>query len=77
MTIGERIAMLRKQKNLSQYALAKSAKVTYSTLHMLESGKRQGSGLTLATAKRLARALGITLDELAREDDDEKMEEAA
>lgn len=77
MTIGQRIAEIRQKKQLSQYMLAKKAKVAYSTLHMIESGKRSGSGLTLATALRLAAALDVTLDILTAGTDELDDEEEA
>jgi transcriptional regulator with XRE-family HTH domain len=65
MEIGERIARLRKEKGLKQGDLARLAGIPLSTLNYVERGIRQGDGLSIATAKRLARALGVTLDYLS------------
>jgi DNA-binding XRE family transcriptional regulator len=64
MTIGERILQLRKKRHMTQSALAKKADVPVSTISMLEAGVRKGEGLTVDTAKRIARALVVTLDHL-------------
>ena len=63
--IGERIKHLRIAKGLTVRGLANLADMPVSTLSAIESGKRLGAGLTLATARRLAIALGVTLDHLA------------
>jgi transcriptional regulator with XRE-family HTH domain len=63
MTIGERIRKLRQEQGLSQHDLARKAGVRRPTISELESGKQQG--LTVDTAKRLARALGVGIDYLA------------
>lgn len=41
MTVGERIAGLRKHRGLSQYQLAKLLNIATSTLGMYETGKRK------------------------------------
>lgn len=41
MTVGERIADLRKHRGLSQYQLAKLLNIATSTLGMYETGKRK------------------------------------
>src|SRR5262245_50581797 len=64
MTIGERILHLRNKHSLTQSALATKAGVPVSTISMLEAGVRSGEGLTVGTAKKLARALVVTLDQL-------------
>jgi len=64
-TMGERIAKVRKQRGLKQSELAKLANIPLSTLNVIERGVRKGVGLSIATAKRLARALGVSLDYLA------------
>jgi transcriptional regulator with XRE-family HTH domain len=74
MTIGERITHLRLRKGiLTQAELARLAGVPLSTLSYVERGLRDGAGLSVATAQRLAKALGVTLDYLTgmyAEDDD-------
>lgn len=73
LTMGERIAKMRERRGLTSSALAKRAHIPLSTLSVVERGIRKGEGLTVATAKRLAEALGVTLDYLAGvyEDDEE------
>jgi transcriptional regulator with XRE-family HTH domain len=64
-SIGERIKHLRKSRGLTIRQLAGLAHVPQSTLSSVESGARSGSNLSLETGKRLARALGISLDVIA------------
>ena len=64
MTIGERITFLRNRKHLSQTELSRESGVLLSTISMLEAGIRSGEGLRVETAKKLARALSVTLDYL-------------
>jgi len=66
--IGERIKALRTLRGLTLRGLASTATVPLSTLSAVETGKRPGNGLTLATARKIARALGVTLDHLAFEE---------
>ncbi len=63
--ISKNIKILRKQLKLSQEELAKKAGITYSTLIKLESGANLNP--TLETARKLARALTVSIDELAKE----------
>src|SRR5262245_10715961 len=72
MTIGERIKHYRIRRGLSQSELARQAQIGQSTLHGYESGTRPAGGMSVDIAKRLARALGITVDHLvgAYEEDD-------
>ena len=73
LTMGKRIAKMRERRGLTPSELAKRANIPLSTLSVVERGIRKGEGLTVATAKRLAEALGVTLDYLAGvyEDDEE------
>ena len=41
MTIGERIAQLRKNRSMSQFQLAKTLNIATSTLGMYETNKRK------------------------------------
>ena len=79
--IGERVQRIRHERGLSLRRLAEQSGTAISVLSYVESGKRPGSGLTLATALRLARALGVSLDVLAgtyeREPTREPVEPAA
>lgn len=58
----ENIRTLRKQKNLSQRALAKAAGLTGSELSRIECGYRD---LSASEASALARALGVAVQEVA------------
>ena len=64
-SIGERLKHLRKSRGLTLRQLAGLAQVPQSTLSSVETGARAGGKLTLETGKRLARALGISLDVIA------------
>ena len=64
-SIGERLKRLRKSRGLTLRQLAGLAHVPQSTLSSVETGARAGGKLTLETGKRLARALGISLDVIA------------
>lgn len=73
VTMGERIVKLREQKGWRQSDLAKLARMPLSTLNMIERGVRQGDGLSVGTAKRLAKALGVALDYLVGMYEDEDL----
>lgn len=62
MTLRERIKIIRERKGLSQRELSRLSGVRAATLSQLESGKRQD--VTTETGKKLARALGVSLDYL-------------
>jgi transcriptional regulator with XRE-family HTH domain len=64
MTIGERILRLRERKEMTQSKLAAEADVPVSTISMVEAGVRSGEGLSVKTARKIANALGVTLDYL-------------
>jgi transcriptional regulator with XRE-family HTH domain len=64
-SVGERIKRLRQLRGLTMRQLADLAQVPQSTLSAVETGTRTGSKLTLETGKRLARALGVSLDVIA------------
>ena len=61
--IAGNIRKFRKKKGLSQDKLAKLADVTHTTLVKLESGANNNP--TVKTLKKIADALGVSLDELA------------
>jgi transcriptional regulator with XRE-family HTH domain len=63
MTIGDRIRRRRQEIGISQQELSDMTGVRRATISDLESGKR--TGMTLDTAKALARALGVSIDYLA------------
>lgn len=58
---GTNVAVLRKERDLSQVALARRAGISVSLLSKVEVGDR---ALTQGVAASLARAMGLTLDEL-------------
>ena len=72
MTLGERLKRLRELAGLSQNELAKRARISRPIISALESDKQKS--LTLDNARRLARALGVTLDMLAGEEEPEEDE---
>ena len=74
MTIGERLKRLREIKGLSQNELAKRSGVHRPTISELEAGRQQD--VTVETARRLARALGVSLGLLAGKEDDSEVEPA-
>lgn len=59
MTLGERIKMLRTQKDMSQADLAKKLEVSYQFVSLLESGKKGPSHETLL---KLASFFNVTTD---------------
>src|SRR5437588_9316176 len=66
--VRERLQRLRQQRGLTLQGLADLAQVSPSQIWNIESGLRQGGRLSLAVAKRLAVALGVSLDYLAAMD---------
>lgn len=60
MTFGERIALKREEKGWSQRELARQAGIAHTQVADLERGTRRGAGVDVA--KRLARALGTSVD---------------
>jgi transcriptional regulator with XRE-family HTH domain len=70
MTFGERLRQLRELAGLSQRELARRANIPQPVVSDVESGRQKS--VNLDTARRIARALGVTLDLLAgpEEEDD-------
>lgn len=75
--VGKRIRRLREKHGLTLRALAAKAGVPTSSINAVEQGTRTGARLSLETGKKLALALGVTLDylsgmheELGRDDED-------
>jgi len=60
--IGKNIKKYRLKMGLSQDKLAKLANVTYTTLVKIESGVNKNP--TIKTLKKIADALGITVNDL-------------
>ena len=61
--ISGNIKRFRKKKGSSQDRLARLADVTHTTLVKLESGANNNP--TIKTLKKIADALGVSLDKLA------------
>ena len=66
VTLGERIAQQRKRRGLSQSALARESNVSREAIGKYERGEASAS---VEMAKRIADALGVTLDYLIGEGD--------
>ena len=64
--LGRRVKRLRERAGWSQHELARRSGVSRSTIAGLETGDRPS--LTLENAMKLADALGVSLDLLARGD---------
>jgi transcriptional regulator with XRE-family HTH domain len=68
-SIGERLKRLRELRGFSQNELAKRAGVSHPVISDLERGVR--ADLTVSTAKKLAAALGVSLEMLVGDVDSE------
>ncbi|MFA6485831.1 MAG: helix-turn-helix transcriptional regulator [Candidatus Magasanikbacteria bacterium] len=62
--IARNIKKLRKEKGLSQDRLSKMADIAHPTIIKIESGAIQSP--TVETAQRIARALGVGIDDLMK-----------
>ncbi len=62
--LGFRLRELRLKKNLSQMDVAKKAVMARPTLTMIEGGKQNA---TLFMLSKIAKVLGVTVDELINE----------
>ena len=65
MTIAENIKRLREVKSMTQEDLAAELGITASAVSLWESGKRS---MNVKQADKLAHALGVTLNDLMREE---------
>jgi len=63
-TIAKNIKKLRKQRDLSQDKLSKLANISHNTIIKIESGAIQSP--TMDTASKIAKALGVSLDDLIK-----------
>jgi len=63
-TIAKNIKKLRKQRGLSQDRLSKLADISHNTIIKIESGAIQSP--TMDTAHKIAKALGVSLDDLIK-----------
>jgi HTH-type transcriptional regulator, repressor for puuD len=66
--LGRRLKQFRELAGLSQNELSKRSGVPRPTITHIESGVQEG--VTLDNARKLARALGITIDLLAGKGED-------
>jgi transcriptional regulator with XRE-family HTH domain len=73
MTFGERLAAKRREKGWSQRALARHASVSHTIIADLEKGARHA--ISTDAAKKLARALGVSVDYLIGTFEDTPTEE--
>lgn len=64
--LGRRVKLLRERLGWSQHELARRSGVSRPTIAGLEAGSRPS--ITLENAKKLANALGVSLDLLAQDD---------
>jgi transcriptional regulator with XRE-family HTH domain len=64
--LGRRLQRFRERAGLTQHELAERAGVARTIIANLERGSR--AGITLSNALRIADALGISVDQLARGD---------
>ena len=63
-TIGKNIKKLRSKKGISQDKLSKLADISHNTIIKIESGAIQSP--TMDTAYKIAKALGVSLDNLMK-----------
>ena len=63
MRVGQRLRQLREMSGWSQGELSRKANVPQAIISRVENGQQYG--ITLENARRLARALGVTIDLLA------------
>ena len=62
--IAKNIKKLRKKLGISQDKLSKMADISHNTIIKIESGGIQNP--TIETAQKIAKALGVSLDELTK-----------
>lgn len=62
--LGERVAQLRKARNITQVQLAQALQVSQQTVQSYEVGRRR---IPVSTLRLLAKTLGVSLDELMAE----------
>jgi transcriptional regulator with XRE-family HTH domain len=72
MEFRERLRNLRERRGLSQNGLAKQSGVAQAVVQRLEAGLRDVDHLSVGVARRLARALGVSVDHLIGMYEDER-----
>ena len=72
--IGQRILLARRAKGWTQKALAKKAGTSFAVISRLETGHQSVFAERLAV---IARVLGLSLDELCKDDDRSEITAAA
>ena len=75
--VGERIKRLRERRGMSQRQLAKATGLPQSLLSQIENGVRRGDAIQLQAARRIAFALGVSLDAIAGVPTDDPSSERA
>ena len=73
MIFSQRLKQLRERHGFTQNRLAHVSGVAQAIIQRLESGQRGVDNLSVGVAKRLAKALGVTVDYLVgvyEEEDD-------
>jgi len=68
------VTRIREERGLTQQELAAKAGTTYQTIWRIENGKHAEPGIYIA--RRIARALGVSLDFLVNLHGDDDEEEA-
>jgi transcriptional regulator with XRE-family HTH domain len=64
-SIGARVRRIRTMRGWTQVQLAHQSGLLQHTISQLESGAQKGEYMQLATAMRLAWALGVSVDALS------------
>ena len=59
---------LRLEKNLTQRELAEKAELTFMHIYRLETNKVRFDGLSVKNARKIAKALDVSLEELMTEE---------
>ena len=65
MTVGENIKHYRRRAKLTQQELAEKLNITHGAISLWETDKRS---MNVKQADKLAQALGVTLNDLMREE---------
>ena len=75
MEIGQRLKELRQKAGWNQNQLAHQSNVPRQVIARIEAGQRDGDNMTVSVARRLARALHVSVDHLIGmyEDDESQL----